>query len=634
MDNDNIDFWHFDMDAFKSLYGFIVILRDPPDQLAAFLKDKLSSKMRKRLNAYNDSKPPTTSLKNALIEELNKIIEGPLLCEKDLFENVNFDQKTRCLLRAIPEGEDLVKLNRWLLEQAYPHQIMHSQSTYDPEPKNFDIQATDYFIPPGLYHSAVTFGDHFVVAENYPIMIVGPTGVGKTLFLKIYEKLFLNEYKTADKVPPIVWANCAHFGGKLSDPNIARSELFGIKKGVLQGVSGKVGLISEANGGVLILEEIGELPMEVQAMLLTFIETNEYRSVGGKIIETSECKIVGATNHEDELREDFKYRFFPFSIPPLYERREDILYYLYQKYPDLVMSLTKREVLTLLCYHWPGNVREVDRVARLLIREKRFVEKMYFESTSDMRSFEYKRMYKLDERSTSLSGFEAHDLFVNLKSLGVDVDFLESLLNQHRVGLSGHDLEEPAFNNIDGSFVEPMADPNAYLVFPYFHSDPFEETYCGFLSFCELFFQYPFGNYDILSNLKEKYNLEDFDLYHLKNSNEQEKQICDLIVSIIEYLSGKDVEEEIISFRDIEDYCSIIGLRNKSGSSTSEAKNSNRMSESVWSMTENELLKYYYKGLLKSAKSNIKIVSKLAGKKYTTLIDSLKRLGLYDIKKK
>jgi len=207
-----------------------------------------------------------------------------------------------------------------------------------------------------------------------PIMIVGPTGVGKTLFLTIFKKLYRDNYPD-DKKHPIVEANCAHFGG---DHNMIRSELFGHVKGAFTGaLYNKVGVVAAANNGLLILEEIGDLPPETQAMLLSFIETGEYYRVGDEYTKEGRpnpkkayVQIVSATNRENVIRGDLKYRFFPFYVPPLHERRHDILYYLHAKYPELIGTLTPSEVLALLSHNWPGNVREIERVGWLLTREK------------------------------------------------------------------------------------------------------------------------------------------------------------------------------------------------------------------------------------------------------------------------
>jgi len=168
---------------------------------------------------------------------------------------------------------------------------------------------TEYIIPPGLKDCVEEFEAHFKVANHAPIIIFGPSGVGKSLFLHIYKKLC---HKAKGEKCRIITANCSHFSGEL-----ARSELFGHAKGAFTGaMREKEGWIKQAENGILVLEEIGELPMETQANLLTFIETGEFHKVGSAKLESADVQIVGATNNEQGLREDFCYRFFSrFTFP-------------------------------------------------------------------------------------------------------------------------------------------------------------------------------------------------------------------------------------------------------------------------------------------------------------------------------
>ena len=139
------------------------------------------------------------------------------------------------------------------------------------------FEENDLIIPPGLGRSLLDFEAHYHVAGKKPILISGDTGVGKSLFLHLSIAYFKEEYKKKKDERPIIEANCAHFAGGASDLNMSRSELFGHCKGAFTGaIRNKMGLVEKADGGLLILEELGELPLEVQAMLLTFIETGEY----------------------------------------------------------------------------------------------------------------------------------------------------------------------------------------------------------------------------------------------------------------------------------------------------------------------------------------------------------------------
>ena len=120
----------------------------------------------------------------------------------------------------------------------------------------------------------------------------------------------------------------------------------------------KDGLVEKADGGLLILEEVGELPLEVQAMLLTFIETGEYRRLGDEEFETATVKVVAATNRESALRDDFRYRFFPYYIPPLRERKNDILYYFHEIFPELDQEFFKKRSLDVA---YPPLARQCQR---------------------------------------------------------------------------------------------------------------------------------------------------------------------------------------------------------------------------------------------------------------------------------
>ena len=220
-----------------------------------------------------------------------------------------------------------------------------------------------YIIPPGLRYKVREFEAHCRVAQDAPIMICGPSGVGKSLFIHIFKQLHAEKLREKN-FPATV--NCSHFSG-----DIARSELFGHVRGAFTGaVEEKKGWIEKTDGGVLILEEVGDLPPETQAKLLSFVETGEYHKVGCSRIRRSSLQIIAATNRYENLREDFQPRFFPFHIPPLHERRGDLLYHLAMTIPELIGQLASWEVLALMAHDWPGNVREVERTALLLKRRK------------------------------------------------------------------------------------------------------------------------------------------------------------------------------------------------------------------------------------------------------------------------
>jgi transcriptional regulator with PAS, ATPase and Fis domain len=211
-----------------------------------------------------------------------------------------------------------------------------------------------------------------------PLMIMGERGIGKSAFVEIFEKLYLNEHgkKRVKRV------NIAAIPEALID-----DALFGHIKGAYTGAISKAPGFVELSD-LLILEEIGELPQYVQAKFLTFLEDHIYYPVGSRDHkEAKDIQIIGTTNKRREnFREDFFDRFYDFEIPALHRRRKDILYYAKHFMEDKMKDLTQHELLKLMSFNWPGNVREIEyRIFRdkhasdiyLHVRSKGFKGKPY-----------------------------------------------------------------------------------------------------------------------------------------------------------------------------------------------------------------------------------------------------------------
>jgi two-component system response regulator PilR (NtrC family) len=161
--------------------------------------------------------------------------------------------------------------------------------------------------------------------------------------------------------------------------NLLESELFGHERGAFTGaVREKKGLFQEADGGTLLLDEIGEMTLAMQVKLLRVLQEKTVRKVGGNVEEPVDVRIVAATNQNldeliarSEFREDLYYRInvIPLRLPPLRERREDIPLLV-----DFFIDKSSRELgiepkrisveamRALEAYHWPGNVRELENV--------------------------------------------------------------------------------------------------------------------------------------------------------------------------------------------------------------------------------------------------------------------------------
>ena len=352
------------------------------------------------------------------------------------------------------------------------------------------MKEKEWIVPPGLRREVKRFENLCSTLQEKAIMICGPSGVGKTFFLEVYKTIFGKE-----GINNIHRINCAAFS-----PNLLLSELFGHKKGAFTGATrDRKGHIEKANDGILILEEIGELPPEGQAQLLTFIEDGIFYPVGSETPEEAKVQIVATTNKEKEhFREDFWYRFFPFFVAPLYERRQDILWYCAYLFPEILKYLRPWELLTLLSYDWPGNVRELDRVCQM-IRWYREEEKG--EENLEMRGY-LNNFRGSTQKYTDLYGWAAWDLHASLKDFGLDVDFLEETLKGSGLGLTIWN-EIPSFpeGHITERTDDKMETQYSIIEKAILAGDPFDKLWAGFEYFCSLFGRFADEPFDILSGI-------------------------------------------------------------------------------------------------------------------------------------
>jgi len=207
-----------------------------------------------------------------------------------------------------------------------------------------------------------------VAPLNTTVSILGETGTGKELLAHAIHKLSSRGNHTLVKV------NCAALPGSLIE-----SELFGHEKGAFTGAdTRRSGRFELANGGTIFLDEVGELPLDLQAKLLRVLEEGEFERVGGSHTIKVDARVIAATNRNlaeavrnGSFRSDLYYRLniFPITLPPLRERKEDLpllvthlVRQLAQKLGKTIETIPHETMAKLRNYPWPGNVRELRNV--------------------------------------------------------------------------------------------------------------------------------------------------------------------------------------------------------------------------------------------------------------------------------
>ena len=207
-----------------------------------------------------------------------------------------------------------------------------------------------------------------VAPMNTTVLVLGETGTGKELIAGAIHNM------SPRKDRPLISVNCAALPA-----NLIESELFGREKGAFTGAdTRRIGRFEVANGSTLCLDEIGELPLEIQAKLLRVIQHNEFERLGSSHTTKVDVRIVATTNRDLEegvrkgwFRQDLFYRLnvFPITVPPLRQRTADIpllVQALVERYAKKlgkqITSIPNETMQALQDYPWPGNVRELENI--------------------------------------------------------------------------------------------------------------------------------------------------------------------------------------------------------------------------------------------------------------------------------
>jgi DNA-binding NtrC family response regulator len=207
-----------------------------------------------------------------------------------------------------------------------------------------------------------------VAPSRATVLLAGESGVGKDLIARAIH------FHSPRRDRPLVKINCTAL-----PENLMESELFGYEKGAFTGaVTSKPGKFEQADTGTVFLDEIGDVPANIQVKLLRVLQEREFERLGSNVTRHLDVRVIAATNQDlraaleqGTFREDLYYRLnvVPLNIPSLRERKEDIPYlanhFIHKLAPDTgtrVESITDAAMEKLMAYHWPGNVRELENV--------------------------------------------------------------------------------------------------------------------------------------------------------------------------------------------------------------------------------------------------------------------------------
>ena len=304
-----------------------------------------------------------------------------------------------------------------------------------------------------IVHNSETYSKvleqvHQVAPTDTTVLITGESGTGKELLASAVHNNSLRKER------PLIKINCATLPNELIE-----SELFGHKKGAFTGaIQDKIGKFSLADSGTIFLDEIGELPIDLQPKLLRVLQEGEFDRLGGNKTQKVDVRIVAATNRnledmvrEGKFREDLYYRLnvFPIDNIPLRARKEDIpplAQYFLEKYSakagKVFKRLSKRTIEALLNYNFPGNIRELENlIERAVIIESgttlnpgSWIPKSVAEiSSTDFKSFEdMQKTYIIDvlnhtkwrvsgpKGAANILNMKDKTLFAKMKRLGIE----------------------------------------------------------------------------------------------------------------------------------------------------------------------------------------------------------------------
>jgi len=359
-------------DQFVEAHSLKVILKK-----AGYVICTIARSVREGLKVVEEEKPDLVLLDIHLRDNLTGIDLAKSLREKNIafvFLSANSNKQILnaakatkpygFLVKPFREKDVLVMLDvAWYLHSQNQESKIHSIRSLD------SVSNNEFKEIIGASESMQEVMDHVKIVgySDISVLILGESGTGKELIAQCIHRI------SQRKLKPFIAINCAALPA-----NLIESELFGHEKGSFTGATDKrTGKFEQADGGTVFLDEIGELPVDLQVKLLRVLQEREVEPIGGKK-KKIDVRVIAATNRdlEDEIakgrfRLDLYYRLnvFPITLPPLRERKDDLplladhfisLYALREN--KIVTGLTDDVLQAMRNYDWPGNIRELENL--------------------------------------------------------------------------------------------------------------------------------------------------------------------------------------------------------------------------------------------------------------------------------
>jgi len=375
--------------------------------------EELYENIRKALNYRETTK-----------SEIIEIKKRPIFCTTSLVEEYGELEGVIVKIESISELQDVLRTRNDLISN-----IIKSEEHIREKIRENSAKHLKGIAGNSAYINNVKSLGYKASKINSTVLITGESGTGKTLLAK-------EIHRVSEKKGEFIHVNC----GSIPD-NLFESELFGYVKGSFTGASntGKEGYFKLAENGTIFLDEIGEVPKNIQPKLLHVLQEKQYFKIGDSKPTTSNARVIAATNmnieqavKDGKFRKDLYYRInvFPINIPPLRRRKKD----LYVLINNIIKGITKEldyqekqlsgeAFEKLMDYDWPGNVRELENVLEraIIISETNIIYPEHINIPDENINKILKDILEATEKKTIIETLDAcnYNKKITMRKLGI-----------------------------------------------------------------------------------------------------------------------------------------------------------------------------------------------------------------------